>query len=202
MGSKKYHNEAWLQEKYHGERKTMQEIGDLCGVTKTTIGEWMDRHGIKKRDRREAQLPEGKHTNREWLAEQYHGKKRTLSDMADECDVNPVTIMNWMDRYDIPRRDDTYHKRVSPAYFLTDHEGYERISSKANGQARYAKVHQLVAIANGANPHKLFGEDYHVHHRNEVPWDNRPKNLEVLSNSEHKRLHSRDRERAATGEFL
>ncbi len=55
--------------------------------------------------------------------------------------------------------------------------------------------------------HRLVGEDLAgrplhtnecVHHRNEVRTDNRPENLQVLTQTEHRRLHARDRaERAA-----
>lgn len=203
MGSKKYHDADWLREKYHGERMTMREIADLCDVTNTTIGDWLSRHGIERRDRRDAQRPEGKHTEREWLAEQYHGRGQTLAQIADKCDVDKVTIMNWMDRHDIPRRDATHHKRVSPAQFTVEKDGYERAASKNNGKFRQVRIHQLVAIANGADPYKIFSNgEYECHHINGVPWDNRPENIEVLTGSEHDEIHAAERDRAATGEFL
>lgn len=50
-------------------------------------------------------------------------------------------------------------------------------------------VHRLLAVSeNGIDAVK----DKHVHHKNGVPWDNRPKNIEVLSEAEHKSKHSKD----------
>jgi len=104
MGSKKYHDPEWLREKYHGEIMTLKEIADECGVSRTTISDWLDRHGIDKRTQKETQRLRnaGKHTDREWLAEQYHAHKRSLEDISTECDVDAVTIMNWMERQNDP----------------------------------------------------------------------------------------------------
>ena len=202
MGSKKYHDESWLREKYHGEELTLREIGDLCGVTGTTISDWMKRHGIERRDRRQAQRANGRHTEREWLAEQYHGKGRSLKDMAKDCDVNPVTIMNWMERHEIPRREATHHKHVSPASYHALERGYVRMSSKCDGENKYVFVHQLVAIANGSDPHKVFSKgEYQCHHKNGVRWDNRPENIELLSEKDHADEHWPKRVRTPTGEW-
>jgi len=207
MGSKKYHNENWLRDKYHGEHLTLREIADECGVTGTTIGDWMDRHGIERRDNRQAQRPEGKHTDREWLAEQYHGKGRSLSDIADECDVNAVTIMNWMDNYDIPRRGYSDHLKKSTVTVTDRSDGYVsaqcREPQSSEKKTSSVKVHQLVAIADGADPYKVFSNgEYECHHKNRIPWDNRPENIELLDGIEHDELHAAERERAPTGEWL
>lgn len=72
--------------------------------------------------------------------------------------------------------------------FATDSKGYEAWTV----DGRYCAVHTLLAISEGACPYALFasGRAYHVHHKSEVTWDNRPDNLEVLSRAEHcRRTH-------------
>lgn len=203
MGSKRYHDAAWLREKYHGEGLTGYEIAEICDVTPTTISSWMDKHGIETRDQSDAQQPEGKHTDRQWLAQQYHGKGRALADIGDECDVSAATVMKWMEKHNIPRRSSTQHKLDEPADYTSLERGYTRVSSKLDGEKSHAFVHQLTAIANGADPHKVFSEgDYQCHHVNGVKWDNRPANIELLSRGDHDSLHATERERADTGEFL
>ena len=50
---KRYRDEGWLREKYHGERWTLQDMADECGVTIGTVHRWMKRHGVKRRDRKQ-----------------------------------------------------------------------------------------------------------------------------------------------------
>lgn len=41
----------------------------------------------------------------EWLYEQYHENGRTQQEIADDCDVSPRTIREWMGRHGIETRD-------------------------------------------------------------------------------------------------
>lgn len=58
---------------------------------------------------------------------------------------------------------------------------------RASSNSEYLPIHRLVAVAE-------YGFDEvdgnHVHHKNGVRFDNRPSNLEVLSNSEHTKRES------------
>lgn len=85
--------------------------------------------------------------------------------------------------------------RKPKAQFETKRTGYERWTTKTpDGEQHSIYVHQLVAIADGAPPEKVFSEgEYHVHHRNNIPWDNRPENLELLDGREHLSRHSAER---------
>ena len=70
--------------------------------------------------------------------------------------------------------------------FHTDDRGYEVWTVWDHPIRRRVLVHRLVAIAeHGVD--EVVGKV--VHHRNSIPWDNRPENLEVLSRGEHARHH-------------
>lgn len=51
-------------------------------------------------------------------------------------------------------------------------------------------LHRHVAEQKLGRP---LAPDEHVHHGNEEKWDNQPDNLEVLPESEHRRLHADER---------
>ena len=46
----KYRNADWLEARYHGDGWTQREMADACGVSPTTVREWMKRHDIETRD--------------------------------------------------------------------------------------------------------------------------------------------------------
>ena len=46
----KYRNADWLEARYHGDGWTQREMADACGVSPTTVREWMKRYDIETRD--------------------------------------------------------------------------------------------------------------------------------------------------------
>lgn len=67
--------------------------------------------------------------------------------------------------------------------------GYEYVRDRAGDADQTVYVHQLVVIAAGADPRSVFGPRVDVHHRNHIPWDNRPANLELEEANPHRRAH-------------
>lgn len=51
----KYKKKAWLEEQYLNQRRTTVEMADATGVSASTIRGWMDKYGIERRCRAEAQ---------------------------------------------------------------------------------------------------------------------------------------------------
>jgi len=79
--------------------------------------------------------------------------------------------------------------------------GYSRVRyDKCGEEDGSAYIHRLIAVAQG----ELSTEDFlagkrNVHHLSQVPFDNRPSNLEVQNRYEHSEHHS-DGHTRPTGE--
>lgn len=49
-----YRDKDWMVEQYHHEDRSQQDIADECGVSQSTISDWLDKHDIDKRSRSES----------------------------------------------------------------------------------------------------------------------------------------------------
>lgn len=128
------------------------------------------------------------------LRAHYVEKGKTLKELEAEWGTSRGAIHYWMEKFGIARRPHVA-TCVQRASFGLDRSGYERAQSRIPGTRKNdsVQIHQLVAIADGADPYKVFSNgEYHVHHRTGVPWDNRLGNVELLSREQHQRAHRRD----------
>jgi len=151
--------------------------------------------------------------NKDWLLEQYTEKKKTTTEMAEQAGVSQSTIVSWMDKHDIDRRNQGSRPNNNTPTFISRKGNFgdlpggyiQAVSARwVNGKTHTneVRIHQLVAIAEGADPHKVFsGGEYQCHHKNKIRWDNRPENIEFLTASEHSKLHNKDIDRSNSGEF-
>lgn len=114
----------------------------------------------------------------------YHEQGWTLQEIADEFGVSQKTVINRFDEFDIETRNRGKHCRTEHANLGTWR--YEMWTSYEDGKQRKVYVHRLLAVAE-------YGFDKvvnnHVHHKNELKWDNRPDNIELLTSQEHLREH-------------
>lgn len=211
----RYRDEEWLEETY--KQHTLDEMAAMEDVSRATIIRWMDKHGLERKTAADYTSASGKFENRQWLQEKYTDERKTTREIAELCDVTAPTIQKWLKKHDISIRhgseaiktqwEDNEERRKRQAerfarlnrklhpFFFTDQEGYVRAgSSDGNGGSIFVKIHVLTAIAYGADPYELFGGDKVIHHDNEVKWDNSPKNLEVMTASEHSKHHAEKRD--------
>jgi len=137
-------------------------------------------------------MSDKKHHDASWLREQYYEQKQSVPEIAERCDVVAQTIYDAMDRHGIERDATRYgdNSRVAYATYYVDDQGYPRWQSKGrSGGERVTynyHIHRLTAIAE-YGIEAVKGKE--VHHRNDLPWDNRPENLKPMSVKEHNEEH-------------
>lgn len=183
-GEYPWRDEAVLHELHHEEELTHQEIADLFDCGRATVSKWISKL--------EVEPPEKTHPWRDEdvLVELYHEKGLTLEQVARELEVDWKTVFNWMDHHGIERRSHGESKRMSslrkPAPFHTDKEGYELWRFNYDGVSHPIGVHRLLAVAEYGFE-AVRGK--YIHHRNEVPWDNRPENIVPMDPRDHQHHH-------------
>lgn len=208
MGQKRYRDEGWLRGKYTGENLSMREIGEMCGVSRTPIRDALTDFDIEIDGSRTLSDDGKPHTDEKWLREKYWERGMTVHEMGDEVGCCGQTIVNWMEKHGIDRRTNRENlgsKKVTLS--MTHGEfgkipgGYVQFQSYVveDGEYNYSVCgsHQLLAISEGADPHKVFTEGENVvHHENGLKWDNRPENIMVMNGRAHSSYHAAKRESA------
>ena len=130
----------------------------------------------------------------EYLRERYHEMGWSLRRIARDCDCHFTTVLEQMEKFDIPRREAVYDpgKDGYAGFYTRQRDGYE--FWKADHDV--VLVHRLVAVAEfgfeavaGGVVHHGAGEEGST-----TPWDNRPGNLRVFDgHREHNKHHARPR---------
>jgi len=185
-----WQDEELLRELYHQKGMTQAEIADELGTTDVTIGNWMDKHDIPVR---ETQFPELEDT--EYLREEYIEKGKSTYEIADEVGCCQRSAYLALKNHGIETRTATYDK---PPAFRTNRDGYEVIKTKVNLRSKTVLLHRLLAVAEYGLDELT---DRQVHHENHIPWDNRPDNIEIMTATEHGKLHSEKRDRDSEGNY-
>lgn len=129
----------------------------------------------------------------------YCEQENSLRETADRLGCSPETVRQWLHRYSIETRT-ANHEKVQPCYEV-NRQGYGYVKvDDGNGEDRVG-IHELVAIANGADPYEVFCSGTHCHHRLRVPSKfegvmqlDIPHNIEVHDAYDHLSRHQ-------TGDF-
>lgn len=182
-----WRDEDLLRELYVDEGLSKKKISGKLDCSDTTVGKWLERHGIE--DRAEP-IGEARYREEPVLRELYVEQETSLEDIADELECSHSTVVYWLGVHGIETRE-RHEKMVErlyekPAYFYTSKRGYEMWAGGVEGEVKQVAVHRVLAIAEYGFD-AVGGKD--VHHKNGVPWDNRPENIGLLTRSEHVKRH-------------
>ena len=165
-----------LYEKHETQRDLANELD--CGLT--TVCRWLDKHGIEKREADLEKLRDG-----DWMYRKYWGEKYSTTEIAEEIGCSQPVVSDWLNKHNIDTRKPN-HEKV-PCY-ATDKYGYERWSTLVVDESYYTvSVHRLLMVAE-CGFDAVCGME--VHHKNEIKWDNRVENLELMTEHEHKSHHA------------
>jgi hypothetical protein len=137
---------------------------------------------------------EEKYKDKSVVVELYHEQGMSQAEVADELGCPVQTLSYWFDKHDIEARGPGwYHCRKPAHHTFTETGGYEKWRTSVNGDRKTVMVHHLVLISEGRDPNKVFSEEFDTHHKNKMPSDNRPENLELVRKEEHGRMHANER---------
>jgi len=130
--------------------------------------------------------------DKETLKYLYHDRKWSLEKIGRRFGIDETTVLDWMKRHSIPRRTkrEGFLNSVGfrPPIFVTESDGREMMKVYDPGiqNKRSIPISRMLAIAlYGLS--EVAGSD--VHHKNEIPWDNRPSNIELKEPGDHMRHH-------------
>jgi len=97
--------DSLLDKWYNEEKLTTYEIAEKCNVTDVTIGNWMEKYGMERRSISEIRLSSDAYKpNKEELDQWYNEEGKTLTQIAEKCNVGNTTIRRWMEKYGMERR--------------------------------------------------------------------------------------------------
>ena len=124
----------------------------------------------------------------------YWEDRKSIREVADELEIGRGKLYSLMKEHGIPRRSSKegldIWRRSQPAGFRTHpRTGYEKCHTKIDGEQRTFPIHRLAAVA-WCGYESVSGNV--IHHKNNIPWDNREDNLRVMSDRDHKKLHAED----------
>lgn len=170
---KPWRDEDTLRKLYCEEEMTATDVGKELGCEQKTVLVWLEKNDIERRSF-------GDYLDSPWddedvLKEMYVEEGLTIREISDHFDCAESTIYIALEKYSFDTDLFSFNLHVSPS-------GYEHV----NGAGGKALIHRLVAVSEYG-----FDEvsDMEVHHKNEIPWDNRVENLQLMLAGEHSSYH-------------
>lgn len=122
------------------------------------------------------------------LRELYEKRGLSLEQTADRLGCSYSTVRKWIHSHDITITDARGGGDVPDDHPVTfrSYNVNAGLYEKWTHRQQFVPHHRLLAVAKYGFD-AVRGMD--VHHKNRIPWDNRPDNIELLTPEEHGRVH-------------
>lgn len=178
------HSHPWrdreiMKELYYDKDMTQEEIAEYLGCGDGTVNRWVHNHDLEVR----SIGSENKKVRSVDLGKLYWKDGKSQSEIAEQCDCSVGLVSKLMKEQGIPVRGGYDGE---PSIYTGTQQGYERCYVRDGDETQKFLLHRLVAVME-------FGfdavKDMDVHHKNELKWDNRPSNIELMSTAEHSSYH-------------
>jgi transposase-like protein len=187
-GNAPWRNEELLYQKYVVEELSSNELGELWDCDGQTVLNWLKRYDIDRRDN--APNPDAPYRDKELMERLYVDEEMSMSDIAQKLGYSKGCIRRWVNRHGIETRKSN---REKPPTHTFKEDGYEVMYIYDSGSYHQIRIHRLIAIAHGKlAPSDFKNREIDIHHKNGVPWDNRPENIKSISRKEHAELHTKE----------
>lgn len=191
-----YHNREKFYEVYQ-ELKSLDLVADHFNINQKTAYLWKKKHNIPTINafsyKGVQKINEGKPwCNKEKLEEMY--SQYSSYELAIMWNCNPTTILKWLKRFNIPRRDysEQWDLKTKAGRRLIkdgnfDYQEYKSIYSEEGRLSKVARKYIIDRV--GKCQACGYSEVLDLHHINENHKDNRPENHAILCPNCHAKIH-------------
>lgn len=167
---RKLKDKQWLKQMYWGKDLSSLQIADQLDLSDDAVRQWMDRHSIEKRTRREASTDGDldKLDDVDWMCDQYTEERRSTHAIAEDIGVAQQTVSAKLREYGVemriggPKGPNHPHWKdtdMHPQYFGPNWDEQAR-AARMRDQARC----RMCGVTE--KEHKAQrGEKLHVHHK-------------------------------------